>query len=169
MSRARVPQRPSVAQFRRYPAATIAMAVERASPAMLRRAREGEPVSLDLGEIGMCALEGVAQPFGGVAWMVRCECGRRVRHLYEPRDDGRLRCRTCLDAVYPSQRQNGVDRLYAQAFAIYDRIGTDYSCEPRRHRRPKGMHRRTYERLRRRAEELDRRALMLAWTQWYRR
>lgn len=161
--------RPRVTTFRRYPAAIIAAAAERVLPALIQQACGGDTRRLDLGESGRCVLEAVAQPLGGMTWMVRCECGRRVRSLYERREGGPLLCRICMGAVYPSQRRSRSDRLLTQAFRIYDRIGTDYSRMPRRHQRPKGMHRRTYERLLRRAEELDERAIQLAWAEWSRR
>jgi hypothetical protein len=83
--------------------------------------------------------------FGGKrAWFV-CpggECGRRAAILYLDGRD-RLLCRSCLDLSYPSQREDSLRRARRRALKARARLGHDPTI------RPKGMHRATFERLRR--------------------
>jgi len=76
-------------------------------------------------------------------------CGRRVAVLY---DGGRLfLCRHCYDLRYQSQREREPDRARERAQAIRRRLGGSASLFEPFPEKPKGMHWRTYERLRRRA------------------
>ena len=82
--------------------------------------------------------------FGGRRPFFCCPgCGERTLHLYRL---GHFRCRACHDLSYPSQRERESDRAQRKANRIRRRLGG----EPGWHQfvpRPKGMHRRTYQRL----------------------
>jgi hypothetical protein len=72
-------------------------------------------------------------------------CGRRVAVLYGP---GRyFLCRHCYDLVYQSQRDNAMDRALHKAQFIRKRLGGSTNMTEPFPEKPKGMHRRTYERL----------------------
>jgi hypothetical protein len=105
-----------------------------------------EPVSLDW----------TACNFGGDRpWFV-CQgagCGRRVAVLYGP---GRyFLCRHCYDLVYDSQRENGMYRALHKAQSIRERLGGSANMTKPFPERPKGMHWRTYERLREEHDEAE--------------
>ncbi len=71
-------------------------------------------------------------------------CGRRVAKLY----GGRIfACRHCHQLAYPSQREKSYDRAARKADKIRARLGWDLGLEGLPRGRPKGMHRKTYERL----------------------
>jgi hypothetical protein len=71
-------------------------------------------------------------------------CGRRVLQLYVR---GQFFCRHCHGLSYPSQRERESDRAQRKANHIRKRLGGEPGWQniPAR---PKGMHKRTYERLR---------------------
>lgn len=98
------------------------------------------------------------QRLGGVRrWLVCPGCGGRRAALFARA--GALACRRCWRLRYGSQLERLRNRLYRRAFALYDRIGTNYHVSPREHAKPTGMHWRTYRRLRALAERYDRAAL----------
>jgi hypothetical protein len=82
--------------------------------------------------------------FGGQRPYFHCpDCARRVLHLY---GFSRYLCRHCHGLCYPSQRERDSDRAQRRA----NRIRVELGGEPGWHNipsRPKGMHRRTYDRL----------------------
>lgn len=93
-------------------------------------------------------------PFGGSRLWFRCpvvSCRRRCAVLY----GGTIfACRVCHQLRYESQRQSASDRATNRAWALLKRLNADvYMClfdsAPER---PKGMHRRTFERLAREYE-----------------
>lgn len=84
---------------------------------------------------------------GQRAWF-RCPvkgCGRRVAILYGGSIFG---CRHCHKLVYESQRENDEDRATRRAETIRGRLGWEPGILNGGGRKPKGMHWRTYERLR---------------------
>ena len=90
--------------------------------------------------------------FGGRRPFFHCpECDQRVLVLY-----GRERflCRACHGLSYPSQRERAPDRAIRRANRIRARLGAQPGCLTELVR-PKGMHRRTYERLTRGVIEAD--------------
>lgn len=90
--------------------------------------------------------------FGGDRPFWCCpNCGHRATVLYGL---PRFLCRSCHRLSYPSQRERGADRAQRHANRIRERLG----CEPGWGNlpcRPKGMHRKTYERLVAQIEEAD--------------
>ena len=82
--------------------------------------------------------------FGGQRPFFHCpDCTRRVLQLYGL---GRYLCRHCHGLCYPSQRECDSDRAQRRA----NRIRVELGGEPGWQNipsRPKGMHRRTYDRL----------------------
>jgi len=94
--------------------------------------------------------------FGGERpWFVcpGAGCGRRVAILYGP---GRyFLCRRCYDLRYESQRENGMIRALRRAQKIRERLGGSANMTEPFPEKPKGMHRRTYDRLFREHHEAE--------------
>jgi hypothetical protein len=79
--------------------------------------------------------------YGGEQPWFRCPgCQRRVAVLCG--DDRLFLCRHCYRLPYTSQYETRLDRLYRKLRKLRDRVGEQYA------RKPKGMHWRTWERLR---------------------
>jgi hypothetical protein len=104
--------------------------------------------------------------FGGSRPWFRCPgvvngvpCGRRVAILYGA---GRyFLCRHCYDLRYETQYEDEAGRLRIRAQKIHQRLGGDGNLSMGFPPRPKGVHRRTYERLRREGELADTASLVL--------
>ena len=91
-------------------------------------------------------------------------CGRRVAILYA---GGRyFLCRHCYDLVYKSQRGNRMKRLVRKAQKIRQRLGGETGLHHPFPEKPKGMHWRTYERLRREEEMANDESLMALFARW---
>ena len=88
--------------------------------------------------------------FGGERVWFRCPargCGRRVAILY----GGEVyACRRCHGLAYACQQESPHDRAARRAEKLGERLKTDGSIFDAAYRKPKGMHRRTYEGLVRR-------------------
>ncbi|MEQ8652422.1 MAG: hypothetical protein RIC87_08160 [Kiloniellales bacterium] len=90
--------------------------------------------------------------FGGSRPYFRCPglvdgnaCDRRVVKLYAA---GRYHlCRHCYRLTYGSQREDRLDRAQRQADRLRRRLGGEAGFDAPLPRRPKGMWRRTYDRL----------------------
>jgi hypothetical protein len=93
-------------------------------------------------------LEWQACNFGGQRPWFICPgagCGRRVAVLYRP---GKyFLCRHCYDLTYQSQQDNKMYRAVHRAQDIRRRLGASANRMEPFPEKPKGMHRRTYERL----------------------
>jgi hypothetical protein len=77
-------------------------------------------------------------------------CGRRAAILYCARD--LFACRRCHDLSYASQQQTPLHRGLEQARKIRMRLGGNEDLLAPFPAKPKGMHRRTFQRMRARAE-----------------
>ena len=86
--------------------------------------------------------------FGGYRPWFICPaqgCGHRVAVLYGGR--GIFACRHCYQLVYESQREQPHDRALRRVQAIRMKLGGSGSMAEPFPGKPKGMHRRTYQRL----------------------
>lgn len=97
--------------------------------------------------------------YGGKRTWFQCpHCSRRVAVLYGA--GKRFLCRHCYGLTYASQQERAPDRGFRKANKIKERLGgfagLEYPVPPK----PKGMHWRTYRRLRQQAQAAER----LSWT-----
>jgi hypothetical protein len=102
--------------------------------------------------------------FGGHRLWFVCVCGRHVSALYSP--NGRpWACRHCYRLTYATRQAIPRDRQLLRAQRIRHRLGGSRSMLEPFPPKPKGMHWRTYERLRRVHDLADEKAMM-GWAQW---
>jgi hypothetical protein len=80
-------------------------------------------------------------------------CGRRIAELYP--DGVHFRCRKCCGLGYRSQRKGREARGLEKAARIKQQLGGSGAYADPVPERPKGMHRRTYERLCNEAEKAE--------------
>ncbi len=87
--------------------------------------------------------------YGGHRWWWICpRSSRRVAKLYLPPGTTVFAARQAYRLAYRSQRETALDRSHNRQSRLYRRLGTEYKYfEQAPPRRPKGMHRSTYERL----------------------
>ena len=82
-------------------------------------------------------------------------CNRRIAKLYWGGEQLRYRCRQCLgNPLYASQSKSSSGRRLYAAWKLRMRLAS-YSVNDPMPKRPRGMHRRTYNRLRARLEALE--------------
>jgi hypothetical protein len=92
--------------------------------------------------------------YGGARPWFHCPCGRRVAKLFKGM--GGYYCRPCIgDPVYACQTKSTQGRRHFEACKLRLLLGGMASLAEPFPARPSGMHRRTYARLRRRAEQLE--------------
>lgn len=100
--------------------------------------------------------------FGGERVWFRCPgrgCGRRVAKLYSV---GRYYvCRHCGDLAYNSQREDASSRAMSKAQTIRKKLGASANLMEFFPAKPKGMHWRTYARLRGQGMALEHHSMML--------
>ena len=87
--------------------------------------------------------------FGGYRWWWQCpRTGQNSAKLYLPPGGTMFLSRRAYRMAYLSERGGPVDRSHRRQARLYAKLGKQYvlfdECPPNR---PKGMHRRTYERL----------------------
>lgn len=92
--------------------------------------------------------------YGGDRPWLRCPfCGRRVAVLYL---GTRARCRHCANLAYESQNEAAYDRMLRKARKIRKKLQAGESCfDAPILFKPKGMHQKTFDRLRAEAERLE--------------
>ena len=94
-----------------------------------------------------------ATGFGGVRQWFQClSCSRRCRVLY---GGAYFRCRRCIGLRYDTQYEPAFARAATRALKIRERLGSKGGIDDFFPPRPKGMHRRTYERLQEHDERLQ--------------
>jgi hypothetical protein len=92
--------------------------------------------------------------YGGARPWLHCPCGRRVAKLFKGLAG--YHCRECFDNPrYASQTKSAQGRLHFEACKLRLRLGGIASLTAPFPERPRNMHRKTYARLRRRAERLE--------------
>ena len=87
--------------------------------------------------------------FGGLRWWWRCpETDRRCAKLLLPNGGRRFLSRGAHGLAYSSQSEDAIMRAHRRAARVHGRLGSDerLACAPAPPR-PRGMRRRTYERL----------------------
>ncbi len=78
--------------------------------------------------------------FGGYQYWFECPvCRRRVCTVYL---SDVWCCRHCGHLAYPSENEDELERLRSKVYKLKEKLGEDYWIKP------KGMHRKTYDRLR---------------------
>ena len=101
---------------------------------------------------------------GSRPWFICPECSRRVGVLYSR---GLFLCRHCSRVAYSSKSENLPDRMLRKANKIRDRLGADYGLH-KPMRRPKGMHRTTFWRMKDDVQALETRALVVRFGMFHR-
>ena len=92
--------------------------------------------------------------FGGLRPWLHCLCGRRVAKLFKGM--GGYFCRPCVgNPIYASQGKSTKGRRHFEACKLRLRLGGVASIAAPFPERPRGMHKRTYARLRTRIEKLE--------------
>ena len=92
--------------------------------------------------------------YGGARPWLHCTCGLRVAKLFKGL--GSYYCRQCFDNPrYACQSKSTQGRLHFEACKLRLRLGGEASLSAPFPGRPRGMHRKTYARLRHRAEQLE--------------
>jgi len=91
--------------------------------------------------------------YGGTRkWFICPNCARRVAVLYGA---GKyFLCRHCYDLTYSSQQEDWSGRMLRKARNIKERLGIQNGIDPIIFK-PKGMHQKTFDRLRFQAERYD--------------
>ncbi len=91
-------------------------------------------------------IEQTACNYGGRRqWLVCPDCYKRQAVLYSP--NGLFRCRKCHDLPYGSQMESDSDRASRKANKLRKQLGGEQGCLNPIPSRPKGMHRKTYQRI----------------------
>lgn len=97
-------------------------------------------------------LVSTATRFGGERKWFQCPtCEKRCRIIY---GGSYFRCRNCYGLKYETQYEPGFARAATAALKIRDRLGDKGGIDEPFPDKPKGMHRKTYERLQRQDEAL---------------
>ena len=91
-------------------------------------------------------------------WFLCPHCGRRVAVRYGHR--ARFLCRHCYALPYGSQNEDYVDRMVRKARRLRARLGASDDLSQPILWKPKGMHQKTFERLRKAAEKADEEAAL---------
>lgn len=98
--------------------------------------------------------------YGGYRmWFLCPRCWQRVAVLYGA---GKyFLCRHCYDLTYTSQQESGPDRLMRKARKIRVRLGVGGNLTEPILFKPKNMHQKTFDRLRKEADHASLRSLLL--------
>jgi len=93
-------------------------------------------------------------------WFLCPHCGTRIAVLYGA--GARFLCRHCYQLTYASQSEDILSRTQRKARKIRERLGASENLTEPLWRKPKGMHWKTFERLRQRERDANDSAT-LAW------
>ena len=85
-------------------------------------------------------------------WFMCPSCDRRVALLYKAEQS--LKCRKCCNLPYECQSETGFGRLQRRKHIKFRELKIKYGMEFPLHSKPKGMHRETYQRIRKEAIQL---------------
>ena len=97
--------------------------------------------------------------FGGKRqWFLCPDCKKRVAIIYGGKY---FRCRHCHNLTYSSQQESEPDRLMRKARKIRERLGVSADLSVPIQFKPKNMHQKTFDRLRREAENANIRAWII--------
>lgn len=108
-------------------------------------------------------LQATSQHLGGRRWWFTCPgCGRRAAKLYTRPGADLFLCRGCHGLGYTSQRESPMFRALSQAQKIRMDLGGSPATVDTFPAKPKGMHWRTYWRLRAKAMRYEGRSNLLA-------
>jgi hypothetical protein len=92
--------------------------------------------------------------FGGERIWFRCpSCSKRAAKLYSA--SAYFRCQRCCRAPYASQQETDLDRANRKARKLRRKLNDDGGIGDPIWKKPKGMHWRTFERLREKVERQD--------------
>ncbi len=86
-------------------------------------------------------------------WFVCPSCSSRAAKLYSA--SAYFRCRSCCRLPYASQQETVLDRANRKAFKLRRKLKDDGGIGDSIWKKPKGMHWRTFERLKAQVEEQD--------------
>lgn len=112
--------------------------------------RDGEPVNVE------CPVYLDTTPChygGGRTWFTCPQCGRRCAIVYFA--GARFDCRRCLNLAYASQSDDAIGRMWREQRKIERKLSG--GAETWNHRKPKGMHQKTFDRLRHHVYDLEER------------
>jgi hypothetical protein len=102
------------------------------------------------------SLDATTPRYGGIRYWFLCPVtGERTRCLYLPRDADAFASRAVRGLSYRSQSESAFWRGVRQAQKIRVNLGGDPSIYSPFPPRPRGMHKRRYERLKREAAEIE--------------
>lgn len=100
-------------------------------------------------------IERTACNYGGSRpWFLCPSCRRRCAVVYYGAAGGRFACRHCTRVAYLSQCDDEMGRLWRRQWKIERKLAGG-AGEWNRRQKPKGMHRRTFDRLRNQVWELE--------------
>jgi hypothetical protein len=97
---------------------------------------------------------------GNRRWFLCPECNRRVAVIYGGKY---YRCRHCHNLTYSSQQESKSDRLMRKARKIRSRLGASENLAKPIMFKPKNMHQKTFDRLRREANDASNLAVNIMW------
>jgi hypothetical protein len=99
---------------------------------------------------------------GNRQWFLCPACNRRVAVVYGGKY---YRCRHCHNLTYSSQRESKPDRLIGKAQKIRVRLGVSRNLRVPILFKPKNMHQKTFDRLRREADDASNLWCTIIWRQ----
>ena len=129
------------------PVASISIATSTDSIRLMYGTKDGEQVDELVG------LDLTPCHFGGArTWFLCPRCSRRVAVLFAGR---RFWCRHCHDIAYAVENEDAMSRLLRRSNKLRERVqaraGTAYPVTSK----PKGMHQRTFDHIRREIQEIE--------------